>query len=241
MHHVNVVLHSHKNQGIHDLLCISQGNVRHRRRLHRLFVKVYVHSQGPHVRLEIVESGVDKPVAVQLGLVHIVKLRQNDLEGLVQAGNIGDLPAVLPPALLHPEVRVDQNKGLYRQIFRLQIPGGMIGRNVACVFHAVSVEPLIRIIIMKIRHSLIGLTPELAQVVACCSSAGQSQVNGHACLIKAPGHRHGHIVNPRDVLQSPERSHFRVQTHHLINVFFIKSIFKFLVFCVGFVGKSLFL
>ena len=189
-------------QGLHHLSGVPQRDVRHGDGPSGAAAQLCIHAQALHVVLEIVESGVDETVPAQLGVVHIVQLIQDDLEGLVQGGNHGG--PVVSAALLHAEIRVDERQGLRRQVLRLQIPGGMVGRDMADVLHVMACEPFIRIVIVKIGDALVGLAAEFPQVVAGRRAGGQRHVDGHSRPIKPPCDGQRHVVDAGDVLQRAE-------------------------------------
>ena len=103
----------------------------------------------------------------------------------------------------------------------------------ADVLHMVIVEPLVRIIIVKIRHPLIGLAAKFSQIMACRRAACEGQVDGNACSVKPSGH--GHMVDTCDVLKGAKRGNLCIEPHHLIHVFPAKRFPEFLIFSAGLV------
>ena len=148
MHDVDIVLHAHMNKGPDALLRIPESQLRHRRWPLGLSVQIRIRSHGLHIFLEVPESFIDELIAKKLLFVHIVQLVQDNVEGILQTGDKGDLLIILSAALLNPEVRIDQHQGLHGQVLRLQVPGGMVGGDMADIIHIVAAEPLVRVIIV---------------------------------------------------------------------------------------------
>ena len=76
------------------------------------------------------------------------------------------------PHLLNAEIRIDQDQGLHSDIVQLQIPGGVIGRDMADALHLIGHEPLVGIVIVKVRDPFIGLAAKFPQIMAGSGSRG---------------------------------------------------------------------
>ena len=164
------------------------------------------------------KPGVNHLVAGALGLVHIVQLGKDHVIGIFQRIDLRDLFSIRPPHLFHAEIRIDQDQRFHRNIIQLQIPGGMVRRDMADIFHMISVKPLGRVVIMKIGNPLVGLAAEFSQVMTGGRSGSQGQIDGHSRLLQSPGHRHRHVMNAGDMLQRLKGRRFLIEPHHFINI-----------------------
>ena len=149
VHQPDVVLHRDAHQAVQGLLGVHQGGVLVGGGLLGLSGQIHVHPQMAHVVLEVVELAVDELIAVLLVGVHILQLFQDDLEGVLQGEENDLLPALFVPGLLGAEVGVDQKQGLGRQGLQLQIPGGVVGGNVADPLHSPSQQPLVGVVVVE--------------------------------------------------------------------------------------------
>ena len=218
VHQLQVVLYRQQDQAVHRLVRGHQGRVLGGLPRPRLPGQVYVHSQRAHVVLEVVELAVDELIPAALCLVHILQLPQDDVEGLLQGIEDGGLPPLLIPSLLAAEVGVDQTQGLYGEGVQLQVPGGVVGSDVADGGHPPPQQPLVGVVVVEERDTLPGPAAELAQVVGGGGSGHQRQVYVLPRLPDAPGHGHGDVMHPRDVPQGAEGGGLLAQPHHLIDV-----------------------
>ena len=219
VHQADIVVHGGTPQSGHHLVRVQQGNIFGRAGGAAGGAEGGVHPKGDEIVLKVPQLGVDIAVAQALGIVHIVQLAEDDVKGLLQGVEAGDLPAVLPIGLLHPEVRVHQRQGLRGQVLNLQIPDGVVGRDVAQGRQSPAGEPLVGVVIVQVGHPFPGLAAEFAQVVAQGGSGDQPQVDESAGGAEGPGHPHGHIVDAGDVLQGAEGCDLPAQAEHLIDVF----------------------
>ena len=210
--------HAPALQVLHRLLGAHEGHVLGGGRRGEPAGEGGVHPQGEHVVFKVPELGVDEGVAPALGVGDVVQLGEDHVEGLGEGGDPGDLPAVLPPLLLHPEVGVDEDQGLHGQIVQLQVPHGVVARHVADVRHVAAAEPQVRVVVVEVGHPLAGAAAELADVVAGRRRGHQGQVHVHPRPPEIPGHGHRHEVDSGDVLQGAEGGGLQAQTHHLIEV-----------------------
>ena len=178
----------------------------------------HVHALVNHELLKVPQPGVNPHVTAALGIVHAVQLGQDHVEGLRQRGDAGDLPAVGAAALLHPEVRVDQQQRFHRQVVRLQIPDGVVGGHMADVGDAAAAEPQIGIVVVQVGHPLTGTAAELADIVTGGAAGHQRQIQRHAGPAQTAGGGHGHMVDAGDVLQRAVGRGLQPQTHQLVDV-----------------------
>ena len=218
MHQADAVAHRQQGQALHRLVRPHQGGVLVRSRWCGMTTQVHIHPQGAHIVLKVVELSIDKLVPAALDAVHIIQLGQNDLEGLVQGVEHGGLVPAGVPVLLGTEVGVDQAQGLHRQGLQFQIPGGVVGRDVADPLHPPFQQPLIGVVVVEIGYTLPGPASELPNVMGRRRPGDQGQVHIHPCLLEPTGRRHGDVVDPGDVSQGAEGGNLLPQAHQLIDV-----------------------
>ena len=204
VHQAQAVAHRQQGQTLHRLSRSHEGGVLVGTGLLGLAGEVHVHAQGAHVVLKIVELAVDELIPPPLGGVHVLQLGEDDLEGLVQGVEDGDLVAVGIPALLGAEVGVDETQRLHRQRLQLQIPGGVVGGDVADVVQMALQQPLVGVVVVQVGHPLSRAAAELADVVGGGGAGNEGQIDVHPGLLQSPGHRHGDVVDPGNVAQRLE-------------------------------------
>ena len=81
----------------------------------------------------------------------------------------------------------------------------MVRGDMADSFHMVGGEPLVRIIIMKVRNPLIGLAAEFSEIMSRCRTGCQCQVDRHARFVKSLGYYHRDIMDSGNMSQCLER------------------------------------
>ena len=217
-HKGRVVLHAQKPQLLQRLPLVHEGNILLGPGVGAGPGEAHVHPQAHHPALEVPQLGVDEGVAGALGLGDVVELAEDDVKGLLQGGDAGDLPAVGAPLLLDPEVGVDERQALRRQVVQLQIPHRVVGGHVADVPHVPPAEPQIRVVVVEVGHPLPWPAAEFADVVARRAGGDQPQIHRNPGSLQAPGRVHGHVVDPGDVLQRPPGGGLQPQAHHLVDV-----------------------
>ena len=79
-------------------------------------------------------------------------------------------------------------------------------------------EPLVRVVIVEVGHPLPGPAAELADVVARGGGAHEGEIHEPPALGEGPGRPHGHVVDPRNVLQRPVRGDLLPQAQQLVDV-----------------------
>ena len=120
--------------------------------LYRLHTAIVAHAVAAQEALKIMQLGVNELVAQALFRRDVRELRQNDVIRLVKRADTHELPPVFPSAA-HAEVRIDQQKRLDGQIFKFQIPCGMVRRNVRDGLQIALGKPLPCVVIMQIRDA----------------------------------------------------------------------------------------
>ena len=140
----------------------------------------HVHPPGQHELLKVIEPGIHQLIAAALSQSTPSSLERITLKASARGEDFRDLPALAVPGLLHPEVGVDQQQGLHRQIVQLQVPHGVVGGHMADIRQLPAAEPLVGVVIVQIRHPLPGAAAELADVVADGAAGDQGQVQLHA-------------------------------------------------------------
>ena len=223
VHQADVVVHRRPPQAHHHLVRGEEGGVLPLRRGEAEVAEGGVHPEGLQVLLKVPELGVDEAVAEALGLVHVVQLGEDDVEGVLQGEDLRDLAAVLVPGLLHPEVRVDQDQRLRGEVLDLQVPDGVVGRDVADGGEALAGEPLVRVVIVEVGHPLPGPAAELADVVARGGGAHEGEVHETPALGEGPGRPHGNMVDARNVLQGPVGGDLLPQAQQLVDILLLPA------------------
>ena len=99
--------------------------------------------------LKVPQLGINNLIAAALLVGDVVQLGQNHVVGIVQRVNAHDLASIFPDAA-HPKVGVNQQEGFQGEVFKLQIPGGMVGGAVGNVGAVVVGEPLPGIVVVQI-------------------------------------------------------------------------------------------
>ena len=114
----------------------------------------------------------------------------------MEGADLHFLPAVIRAFAADAEVGVDEQQGFDGQILKFQIPGGVVGRDMADVLHVVLAEPLPGIVIVQIGHpgGITAPAAEFADVVAQGCGADEGQVYREARLLCKQGRMHRHIV-----------------------------------------------
>ena len=219
VHQPDVVLHRQQDQAVQRLLRVHQSGVLGRRRGLGVAGQIHIHAQTAHVVLEVVELSVDEFIPAALCPVHIVQLGQDDLEGLLQRVEDRDLVALRVPGLLGTEVGVNEQQGFHRQGLQLQVPGGVVGGDMADIFHLPGQQPLVGVVIVEVGYPLPGPAAEFAEVVGRGCAGDERQVHLHPGLLQAPGGGHGDVVNAGDVAQDAEGGKFQTQPHEFIDIF----------------------
>ena len=145
------------------------------------------------------QLAVDEFIPPALFLIHIFQFGQYYLIGFVQRVKNNDLVAVCVADLLGTKIRVDQKQGFRRQGFQLQIPGGVVGGNVADPVHLTGKEPLVGVIVVQVGNPLAGAAAEFSKIVGCGGSGNQGQVHLHPRLLQPAGGGHGNVVDAGDM------------------------------------------
>ena len=216
VHQLQVVFHRQENQPVHRLVGSHKGGVLQRRGAAVVPGQGHVHSLADHVVLKVVELAVYELVPAALGLVHVVQLGQDYLEGLIQGVEDGNFIALGVPVLLAAEVGVNQAQGLHRQGVQLQVPGGVVGGDMADVVHLPLLQPLVGVVVVEVGHPLSGAAAELAQVVGGGGGGNQRQVDFRAGLGQTLGHGQGDVMDSGDMPQSLEGGDLQPQAHQLV-------------------------
>ena len=196
VHQADVVLQCELAQSLQALLVGEQGRAAPRRSRRAMLGEGRAHAAVDQQALEVLQLVVDGLVAQLLFRRHVVELGEDHVVALGQVVDPHDLPPVLPGAA-HAEVRVDQNQRFQAQIFKFEIPGGVVGRDVGDLGQALLGEPLVREIIVQIRDpgGVFAAAAEFSEVVGQRGGADQRDVHGQAGLLRLPGDVQGQIVH----------------------------------------------
>ena len=112
VHQADVVVHGGAPERGHHLVRRHQCRVLPGRRCVAGGGQGGVHAEGDHVLLKVPQLGVDILVAAALGVVHVVQLAENHIEGILEGVQAGALMVLVVVGLLHSEVGVHQDQGL---------------------------------------------------------------------------------------------------------------------------------
>ena len=217
VHQPQVVVHRQTDQIVQGLLRAHQGGVLVGDGGLRVAGQGHVHAQAAHIVLKVVEAAIHQLIPAALGGVHPVQLGQDDLEGLVQGIEHGDLPALVIPVLFGAEVGIDEQQGFHRQRLQFQVPHGVVGGDVADALQLPGGEPLVGVVVVEIGHPLPGPAAELAHVVGGSRGGDEGQVHLHPRPGQSPGGGHGDVVDPGNVAQGAEGGHLVPQAQQLID------------------------
>ena len=162
-----------------------------------------------HILLKVSQLAVDSCISVSLSLIYIVELAQDHIKSFFQAVKMYDLPAFFSCAL-GAEIGVDQEQRFNRQVLDLEIPDGVIRRNMCYALEVVSAKTIIRIVVMQIRNSslLLLAAAVFTYVMRCSGSRYESKVNRDPGSVELPCSMHGNIMNASDmsIPSSPNKS-----------------------------------
>ena len=217
VHQPQVVVHRQADQVVQSLLRAHQGGVLVGDGGLRVAGQGHIHPQAAHIVLKVVEATIHQLIPAALGGVHPVQLGQDDLEGLVQGIEHGDLPALVVPVLFGAEVGIDEQQGFHRQGLQLQVPHGVVGGDVADALQLSGGEPLVGVVVVEIGDPLPRPAAELAHVVGGGGGRDEGQVHLHPRSGQPPGGGHGDIVDPGHVAQGAEGGHLVPQAQQLID------------------------
>ncbi len=219
VHQAQVVVYREQNQAVQRLLGTHKGGVLAGGRGSGAAGQVHIHPQAAHIVLKVVELAVNKLIPAALCPVHIVQLGQDDLEGGVQRVEDGDLISVGIPVLLGAEVGVDEQQGLHGQGLQLQVPDGVVGGDMADALHPAGKQPLVGVVVVKVRHPFPWPAAEFPHVVGGGGAGDEGQIHLHPRVPQPAGGRHGDIVDTGDVAQGAEGGYLHPKAHQLVKEF----------------------
>ena len=208
--------------GFHDSLPAEEGGVLLRKALRTGIRAVGAHAEAYHVVLEVGQLLVDSAIALLLGRVHVVELVQDDLERFRKGIEADALRLVLAAHTLDTEIRIDQQQGFHRKVLQFEIPGRVICRDVGDKRHVISLQALVGVIIMKIRHptGLAFLTTKLTNIVTDGGTAHKRQVNLNSHGRELSCHGHGDMMYARDMPQGVKGGNFGTEAHEFHKIVF---------------------
>ncbi len=218
VHEADVVVHRRPPQAQDHLVLIHQGGVLPGQERASGGFQGHVRAEALEIALEIPELHVYILVPPPFGGVHVVQLGEDHVKGVRQGEELCRLPAAGEAFLLHPEVSVDQNQRLGGKVFQLQVPDGVVRGDAPQGPQAPPGEPLVRVVVVEVGHPLPGPAAELSDVVARGSGGDEAQVDFPAPGLEGPGDRHGHMVDPGDVLAGAEGGHLPAQAEELVDI-----------------------
>ena len=159
---------------------------------------------------------VDVAVAERLFLRHVGQLAEDHLVGLGERMDAHDLFFARLPRAAHAEIRVDEQQRLDGQVFKFQIPGRVVGGDVADLLHPVPAEPLPGIIIVQIGDApeVLAAAAELADVVPQRRRTHERQIDREARPLRQNRRMQGDIVHADGVRGGVEGRRLHPQAHN---------------------------
>ncbi|MPM39822.1 hypothetical protein SDC9_86458 [bioreactor metagenome] len=218
VHQPDIVIHGRHPKSRHHLVRPHQRRVGLGRRRRVGAGEGHIRAEGTDVVLKVQQLGVDMAIAKLLDVVHVIQLAQNNVKGLLNRVDAGNLLSAFVPGLLYPEVGIHQRQRLRGQVFQLQIPHRVICRDVADGLKTPLGKPLVRIVIVEVGHPFAALAAELADVVSRRCAGEQGQIHASAAHVVGPHDAHSHMVDPRNVLQRTEGRYLAAKAHRLIDI-----------------------
>ena len=101
-----------------------------------------------HEIFKVRQFSIDFLIALALGVVDIIQLPQDDVEGLGQGIEMDDFLSLGIAAALDAEIGINEQQRFDGQVFQFQVPDGMVSRDVADTRQAQAAAAHARIIIM---------------------------------------------------------------------------------------------
>ena len=205
VHQADVVVKGQVAQCAERLGLGHERDVARRAHLRRVAAKVGRHAPVEQKTLEIAQLAVDQLVALLFRGRDVAELAHNHAVSLAQRVDAHGLAAVFARAA-HAEVGVDQQQRLDRQIFKFQIPCGVIGRNMADRFQIAVGEPLPCIVIVQKRnaHGVLSAAGEFADVVTERGGCDERHVDRKSGLRRQLGHVHRNVAHADRVRRGVE-------------------------------------
>ena len=169
------------------------------------------------VLLKIMQLGIYRAVTELFFRRHIRQLAEDLLIGLRQRIDPHLLLAAIIPVAPDAEIRVDQQQGLSGQIFKFQIPGGVVGGNIGDGRYPVAFQPLPGEVIVQVGNAAGVRTPaaEFADIMAQRRRADQGDIHRDPRLKGLPGHMHGHMVHADGMGRRIKGHNFPPDAHQL--------------------------
>ena len=151
---------------------------------------------------------------------HIGKLAEDHLIRLGERMDVHDLLFARLPRATHAEIGIDEQQRLDRQVFKLQIPRGMVCGDVADLLHIVPAEPLPGIIIVQIGDpaQIRAAAAEFADIVAERRRADERQVDREAGLFRKDRRMQRDIMHADGMRGRVKRRCLHPEAHHGQNV-----------------------
>ena len=187
VHQADVVLEHPVGQRAEQLVLAEQRGVLRLRGQHLCAVRGGADPVADQHLLEVRQLGIDRLIAARLLRRHVGELGEDHVVGFRQRVDLHCFGAVLPRAA-DAEIRVDEQQRFQRQVFKFQIPGGVIRRDMGDLRQALPLQPLIGIVIMQIRDALgvVAAAAEFADVVAEGSRADHRNIHRQSGLRRLP-------------------------------------------------------
>lgn len=113
------------------------------------------------------------------------------------------------------EIRVDEKQRLDGQVFKFQVPRGVVGGDIADLLHVMAAEPLPGVIIVQIGNAAQILAPaaEFSDVMPQRRRADQRQVDRESGLFRENGRVQSDIVDADGMRCGVEGRRFHAEAH----------------------------
>ena len=133
---------------------------------------------------------------------------------------MNDFPALGVAAALDPEIGVDEQQRFDGKIFQLQIPDGMVGRNMSDAGQADAAAAGVGIVIVQVGHALffVFLAAVFPQVMAQSRAGNEGQVDGLAEEGQLTRRMQGDVMDAGNMAQRVEGGNFRADAHEFIDI-----------------------
>ena len=155
---------------------------------HRVQIRVRVDPVTHQKPLEVVQLLIDRLIAKALLRRHVRELDKDAIARLRQGTDDRDILPVRSALGAHAKVRIDENQRLDRQVFKLQVPGGVVRRDMRDIRHVALFQPFPGVVIVQIRNArhILAAAAEFADIVAQRGAGNERHIHGQARALCLP-------------------------------------------------------
>ena len=154
---------------------------------------------------------------------------KNHIKGIMQRkDHRGFLPVFKAGFAAH--VGVNQAEGFSGKCVQFQVPGGVIGCDMADGRHAAVFQPMPGVIVMEVRNIFSLPASVFPDVVSGCRGTDQREVDVFTAAVDRPGNSQGDVMHARDMAERTEGRDFIADAHQFIDIFVPERIQKAAVF-----------